>query len=219
MKCRGDGRRRHVDPQRPEGVDHQCRCVAVLHGAGRHRPRRPPRRQRHRLRRREVRPGLHLRREGAQARDQGQSPTRELHFDNCVIPGDRMVGGRGEGSRSPCAPSTTPASRSVPRPSASPRARSTWPRPTSRNASSSASTSRSSRGAVHARRHGDGARGGAAVGLCRRGQVRAQRRRPVRSSARRPSASPSDVAMKVTTDAVQLLGGAGYVTRTSPSSG
>jgi acyl-CoA dehydrogenase len=25
------------------------------------------------------------------------SPTRELHFDNCVIPGDRMVGGRGEG--------------------------------------------------------------------------------------------------------------------------
>ena len=25
------------------------------------------------------------------------SPTRELHFDNCVIPGDRMVGARGEG--------------------------------------------------------------------------------------------------------------------------
>lgn len=25
------------------------------------------------------------------------SPTRELHFDNCVIPGDRMVGDRGEG--------------------------------------------------------------------------------------------------------------------------
>ncbi|GAA5160936.1 acyl-CoA dehydrogenase family protein [Ornithinimicrobium tianjinense] len=25
------------------------------------------------------------------------SPTRELHFDNCRIPGDRMVGGRGEG--------------------------------------------------------------------------------------------------------------------------
>ena len=25
------------------------------------------------------------------------SPTRELHFDNCRIPGDRMVGGEGEG--------------------------------------------------------------------------------------------------------------------------
>ena len=37
------------------------------------------------------------------------SPTRELHFDNCRIPADRMVGDPGEGSRSPCGPSTTRA--------------------------------------------------------------------------------------------------------------
>jgi hypothetical protein len=49
------------------------------------------------------------------------------------------------GSRSRCAPSTTPASRSAPRPSVSRRVRSTTRWPMSRSASSSGSTSRSSR--------------------------------------------------------------------------
>ena len=71
---------------------------------------------------------------------------------------------------------------------------------------------------VHARRHGDAARGGPPAGVCRRGQVRARTTPTCPSSAPPPSASPRDVAMRVTTDAVQLLGGAGY-TATSPSSG
>ena len=72
----GGARRRRLGAHRPEVVDHQCRCVAVLHGARRHRPRRPARQQHHRVRRRGGRPGVHLRREGAQARHQGQPDPR-----------------------------------------------------------------------------------------------------------------------------------------------
>ena len=66
------------------------------------------------------------------------SPTRELYFDDCAIPADRLAAPRARGSRSPCAPWTTPASRSRRRPWASPRARSTTRSATSRSASSSA---------------------------------------------------------------------------------
>ena len=74
------------------------------------------------------------------------SPTRELYFDNCVIPADRIIGEpRAPASRPRWPPSTTPGSRSPPRRSASPRARWTTPPATSRSASSSASRSPSSR--------------------------------------------------------------------------
>ena len=89
-------RRRRLGAHRAEVVDHQRRCLRVLHGPRGHRPRRPARQQHHGVRRREVRRGVHLRREGAQARHQG-SPTRELHFDNVRLPGDRVVGEVGAG--------------------------------------------------------------------------------------------------------------------------
>ncbi len=76
MKCRAVRDGDDWVLTRPEVVDHQCRCLAVLHGARRHRPRRPARQQHHRVRRREERRGLHLRREGAQARHQGQPHPR-----------------------------------------------------------------------------------------------------------------------------------------------
>ena len=50
-----------------------------------------------RVRRREVRRGVHLRREGAQARHQGLARPASCIFDNVRIPGDRMVGEPGEG--------------------------------------------------------------------------------------------------------------------------
>jgi hypothetical protein len=40
------------------------------------------------------------------------SPTRELYFDDCRIPADRLVGPRAPASRPRCAPWTTPGSRS-----------------------------------------------------------------------------------------------------------
>ncbi len=74
------------------------------------------------------------------------SPTREVYLDNVRIPADRMIGEPGHRLRAPrCARSTTPGSRSPPRPSASPRARSTSPWATCRSAASSASRSPSSR--------------------------------------------------------------------------
>ena len=74
------------------------------------------------------------------------SPTRELIFDGVPDPGrphGRRAGARASGS--PCARSTTPASPSARRRSASPRARWTSPSATPRSASSSASTSPTSR--------------------------------------------------------------------------
>lgn len=73
------------------------------------------------------------------------SPTTELYFENCRIPGDRMVGSLAPASRPRWPLSTTPARRSVHRRSVSRRAR--WmPRShTPRTASSSAPRSRISR--------------------------------------------------------------------------
>jgi alkylation response protein AidB-like acyl-CoA dehydrogenase len=75
------------------------------------------------------------------------SPTRELHFDNCRIPGDRIVGAgcaRPRAGLCQGAQAVREAHRGVPG------------------------------HPVHARRHGDGARGRAQPGLCRRREVRAQ---------------------------------------------
>ncbi len=76
MRCRAPAGRRRLGARRAEVVDHQRRCVAVLHGARRHRPGRPARRQHHRVRRRQGRRGVRLRRPRAQARHQGQPDAR-----------------------------------------------------------------------------------------------------------------------------------------------
>ena len=76
------------------------------------------------------------------------SPTTELYFENCRIPGDRIIGEPGTGFKTALRPSTTPAPLSVPRRSASRRARWTLPSHTPRTASSSAARSRISGCAV-----------------------------------------------------------------------
>ncbi len=73
------------------------------------------------------------------------SPTREIYFQDCTIPADRIIGAEGTGFKTALPRSTTPARRSARRPSASRRARWTSRSATSRSASSSASTSPSSR--------------------------------------------------------------------------
>ena len=109
MRTQGAARRRRLGAQRPEVVDHQRRGLRLLHRPGRHRPRRPARQQRLGLRRGEVRRGLHVRREGAQARHQGQPHPRAATSTTCASPATGSSARWARGSRSPCAPSTTPA--------------------------------------------------------------------------------------------------------------
>ena len=144
------------------------------------------------------------------------SPTRELYFDDCVIPADRIDRrARARASRPRCAPWTTPAltigaqalgiaqgalddalgyvkerrqfgqaDRRVPGP------------------------------AVHARRHGDEDRGGPRSSTYAAAAGRAERRRAADDLTFFGAAAKcfaSDIAMAVTTDAVQLLGGYGYI--------
>ena len=73
------------------------------------------------------------------------SPTTELYFEDCRIPGDRIIGEPGTGSRPHWRPWTTPGRRSARRPSASRRAHSTRRSHTPRSASSSARRSATSR--------------------------------------------------------------------------
>ncbi len=73
------------------------------------------------------------------------SPTTELYFESCRIPGDRIIGEPGTGFKTALKLSTTPARPSGRRPSASPRARSTRRSHTPRTASSSAGRSATSR--------------------------------------------------------------------------
>ena len=97
MKCRATRGRRRLGAQRARSRGSPTPGLGVLHGARGDRPRGPPRRQRHRVRRGEVRRGLHLRGEGAQARHQGLARPASCIFDNVRIPGDRIVGAPGEG--------------------------------------------------------------------------------------------------------------------------
>lgn len=73
------------------------------------------------------------------------SPTTELYFENCRIPGDRIIGERAPVSRRRWRRWTTPGPPSARRRSASPRARWTRPSPTPRTASSSAARSATTR--------------------------------------------------------------------------
>ena len=123
--------------------------------------------------------GLHLRREGAQARHQGQPHPRAALRRRAASPATGSSARSATGSRSRCAPSTTPASPSARRPSASRRARSTTPSPTSRSASSSARRIADFQGVQFMLADmAMAARGRPPAGLRRRRQVRARRRRP-----------------------------------------
>ena len=73
------------------------------------------------------------------------SPTTELYFENCRIPGDRIIGEPGTGFKTALATWTTPGRPSVPRPSVSLRVPWTRRSPTPRTASSSAARSPTTR--------------------------------------------------------------------------
>ena len=76
-------------------LDHQRRQVDLVHRHGRHRPRQG--RQRHlRVHRPRGRPGFAV---GPKEKKLGikGSPTAELYFENCTIPGDRIIGEPGTG--------------------------------------------------------------------------------------------------------------------------
>ncbi len=73
------------------------------------------------------------------------SPTAELYFEDCTIPLDRIIGDEGTGFKTALQTLDHTRPTIAPRPSASPRVRSTRPSNTSRTASSSASRSARSR--------------------------------------------------------------------------
>ena len=77
-------------------MDHQCRSVEVLHGPRGQRPGRPPRRNVTAFVVEDTDEGFSV---GPKERKLGikGSPTRELYFENCRIPGDRIVGEVGDG--------------------------------------------------------------------------------------------------------------------------
>ncbi len=144
------------------------------------------------------------------------SPTRELYFDNCAIPADRMIGAPGTGFRTALA--TLDHTRITIAAQALGIAQGALDYAT-RVRQGAAPVRQGHRGVpghpVHAGRHGHEGRGGPAAHL--------RRRRPVRPGHGRQAVPDltfmssackcfaSDVAMDVTTDAVQLLGGYGYV--------
>ncbi len=138
------GRRRRLDPQRHQGVDHQRRQVELVHRDGGHRPGQG--RQRHLgVHGAQGRRGLHRRSQGAQARHQGLADHRAVlrELPDPRRPDHRRARHRVQDRAG--ARWTTPARRSARRPSASPRARWTRRSNTSRTASSSASRSATSR--------------------------------------------------------------------------
>ena len=78
-------------------MDHQRGRVDLVHGDGGDRPGRGQARQRHLgLRRARRRPGFRDRPEGTQARHQGLADP-EIYFTDCTIPADRIIGEPGTG--------------------------------------------------------------------------------------------------------------------------
>ena len=139
------------------------------------------------------------------------SPTREIYFQDCRIPADRIIGAEGTGFKTALA--TLDHTRPTIGAQAVGIAQGALDVAVALRQGAQAVRQAPRRvpgPAVHARRHGDEGRGGAPARL-RRG-----RRGPSAASrtwASSPSAAKclaSDTAMQVTTDAVQLLGGAGY---------
>ena len=142
------------------------------------------------------------------------SATRELVFQDCRVPKENMLGRRGTGFFT--AMKTFDQSRPGVAAQALGIAQGAldYAIAYSRSASSSVSRSPVPGRAVHARRHGDEGRGGAGADLLRGGPLE---RADARREGTRPGSSlgvkcfASDVAMEVTTDAVQLFGGYGYI--------
>ena len=147
------------------------------------------------------------------------SPTREVYLDNVRIPADRMIGGRGHRLRHRDEdPGPHPGHHRRPGASASPRARWTTPRATSRSASSSARPIADFQGVQFM-----------LADMAMKLEAARQLTYAAAAKSERGDADltffgaaakcfASDVAMEITTDAVQLLGGYGY-TRTTRSSG
>ena len=164
---------------RAEVLDHQRRDLAVLHGAGGHRPRGPARRRHLGVRGRALRRRVHLRRAGEEDRHQGRRRPASCIFDGVPDPG------RPHGRRAGRGPQDRPA-HARPHPRHHRRAgrrhrpgRAGLRRRLRQGALAVRQAHRRVPGhPVHARRHGDEARGGPADGLRGRGQVRARRRRP-----------------------------------------
>ena len=144
------------------------------------------------------------------------SPTRELYFDNCRIPADRIIGEEGTGFRTALA--TLDHTRITIAAQALGIAQGALDYAAGyvKERKQFGKADRRVPGhAVHARGHGDEGRGRPAAHLRGRGPVRAgDGGRAVPDLTFISSACKcfaSDVAMEVTTDAVQLLGGYGYV--------
>ena len=132
-----------------------------------------------RLRRGEVRRGLHLRREGAQARHQGLPDPRAALRQRAASRATAIVGAPGEGLK--IALRTLDHTRVTIGAQAVGIAQGAldFAARLRQGAQAVRQAHRRVPGhPVHARRHGDGARGGAPAGLRRGGQVRARRRRP-----------------------------------------
>jgi alkylation response protein AidB-like acyl-CoA dehydrogenase len=88
-------------------LDHQRRLVDVVHRHGRDRPLQAGARGISAFMVHKDDPGFVV---GSHEKKLGikGSPTTELHFDNCRIPGDRIIGGEGRASRPPCDPRPHP---------------------------------------------------------------------------------------------------------------
>ena len=89
-------RRRQLRAQRRQALDHQRRRGQVLHGHGGDRPVGRVQRRSRRSWWRRTTPGFTF---GAPEHKLGikGSPTRELYFDDCAIPADRIIGEEGTG--------------------------------------------------------------------------------------------------------------------------
>ena len=97
MRARATRRRRRLGAQRPEVVDHQRRCLRVLHGARRDRPRRPARRQRQRVRRGEVRRRVHPSARRSASWASRAHPPASCTSTTCASPATASIGEPGEG--------------------------------------------------------------------------------------------------------------------------
>ena len=184
------GRRRRLGAQRLQVLDHQRRQVDLVHRHGRDRSRQGC--QRHlRVHGAQGRRGLH--RSDPKERKLGikGSPTTELYFENCRIPGDRIIGEPGTGFK------TALATLDHTRPTIG--AQAVGIAQGALDAAIAYTKDRKQFGkshrrlpgrAVHARRHGDEDRGRPADGLHRRRARRARREEPRVHLRGRRSASP-----------------------------
>ncbi len=179
MKCRArqDGDDWVLNGQKSwitnAGVSEYYTVLAVTDPDG------PRGQQRHRLRRREVRRGLHLRGEGAQARHQGQPHPRAALRQRAASPATASSARSATASRSPCA--TLDHTRVTIGAQAVGIAQGALDQAARLRQGAQAVRQAHRRlpgHPVHARRHGDGARGRAPDGLRRGRQVRARRQGP-----------------------------------------